>query len=122
MKILLIGAGGFFGAVSRYLVTQGALTVFGNKIPYGTLIVNVLGSFIMGMVFVFAMEKTYINEQMRFFIAVGFLGAFTTYSTFSLESISLLGKGTYGLAAVYILGNLLLSIAGALAGIIVARM
>lgn len=121
MKILLIGAGGFLGAISRYLMTQGAMTVFGNKIPYGTMIVNVLGSFIMGMVFVFAMEKTYISEQMRFFIAVGFLGAFTTYSTFSLESISLLGKGTYGLAAVYIFGNLLLSIGAALAGIIVAR-
>jgi len=122
MKILLIGLGGFFGAVSRYYVTQGSAILFGSKIPYGTLLVNVFGSFVMGLLFVYSMEKIVISENLRFFLGVGFLGAFTTFSTFSLESYYLLNKGTFGLAAIYIIGNLLLSIAGAYAGIFLARL
>jgi len=122
MKILLIGMGGFFGAVSRYYVSRGSVLFFGDKIPYGTLVVNVVGSFLLGLVFTLSVEKLAISENMRFLIAVGFLGAFTTFSTFSVESLYLIEDGAYMSAFVYIMGNLLLSLIAAFAGIYIARM
>lgn len=121
MKILLIGAGGFLGAISRYYVSKGSTLVLGNRIPYGTLIVNVLGSFLLGLIFTLSVEKLAVSENMRFFIAVGFLGAFTTFSTFSVETLYLIEDGAYSSAFVYVMGNLLISLAAAFAGIYLAR-
>jgi len=122
MKILLIGFGGFFGAISRFYASKGAALLLGNKIPYGTLFVNVLGSFLLGLVFTLSVEKLAISENLRFLIAVGFLGAFTTFSTFSVETLYLLEDGAYASAFIYILGNVILSLSAAFAGIYLARM
>ncbi|PLX66101.1 MAG: fluoride efflux transporter CrcB [Denitrovibrio sp.] len=122
MKILLIGMGGFLGAVSRYYVSKGSAVLLGNKIPYGTLMVNIIGSFLLGLIFTLSVEKLAISENMRFFIAVGFLGAFTTFSTFSVESLYLIEDGAYTSAIIYIMGNLVLSLSAAFIGILIARM
>jgi len=122
MKILLIGVGGFFGAISRYYVSKGSVLLLGNKIPYGTLVVNVAGSFLLGLIFTLSIEKFAVSENMRFLMAVGFLGAFTTFSTFSVEALYLVEDGAYLAAFYYIAGNLILSLAAAFAGIYIARM
>lgn len=121
MKILLIGVGGFLGALSRYYVSKGSMMILGNRIPFGTLVVNVVGSFILGFIFTLSVEKLAISENMRFLIATGFLGAFTTFSTFSVESLYLIEDGAYMSATAFIAGNVILSLAAAFIGIYLAR-
>jgi CrcB protein len=121
MKILLIGLGGFFGAIARFYASKGTTMLLGNKIPFGTLFVNVLGSFLLGLIFTLSVEKLAISENMRFLLAVGFLGAFTTFSTFSVETLYLFEDGAYASAFVYIFGNVILSLIAAFAGIYLAR-
>lgn len=122
MKLLIIGCGGFLGAISRYLVSMSVTRWMGNTIPYGTLAVNVIGSFILGLLYSLAIDKVALSENIRFFIGVGFLGAFTTFSTFSVETLHLVEDGAYGLAAGNIVLNVTLSLTGAFAGIMIAKL
>lgn len=121
MKIFLIGLGGFIGALARFYTSKWVNLLIGHRIPFGTMTVNVLGSFIMGLVVTLSVEKMVVSEDIRMLIGVGFLGAFTTFSTFSVESIYLVEEGSYLPAFVYISGNLLLSIFAAFLGILLAR-
>ena len=95
--------------------------LFGNKLPFGTLIVNVVGSFILGLVYTLAIERLAVGENMRFFIAVGLLGAFTTFSTFSVETLGLIQDGAYQSAVINIFANVILSLSAAFLGIYLAR-
>jgi CrcB protein len=122
MKILIIGFGGFFGAIARFGVSKASVMLLGNRIPYGTLVVNVLGSFLLGLIYTLSVEKLAVSENLRFFIAVGFLGAFTTFSTFSVETLHLIEDGSYIPAFAYLAGNLLLGLAAALLGFWLARL
>ena len=93
LSILAIAIGGAFGSVSRYLVAREMGRLLGNFLPYGTLVVNVLGSLALGWLATVFLDRPEINIALRLGIAVGFLGAFTTFSTFSLESVQLLLNG-----------------------------
>ena len=111
MKYLLfIALGGAGGAVSRYLLSNYVHSWTNHNIPFGTLAVNVLGSFLIGILYVLIMEKMTIHQDWRSVLMVGFLGAFTTFSTFSLESIRLLEQGHIGSALFYILASVTLCI------------
>jgi CrcB protein len=122
MKLLFIGFGGFFGAISRYLVSKSATKWFGNLLPYGTLIVNVVGSFILAFIYTASIEKLDLSENFRFFLGVGFLGAFTTFSTFSVETLHFYEDGAYLMAGLNVVLNVLLSLAGAFIGITLAKL
>jgi fluoride exporter len=93
IHILSIAAGGALGALLRFWFSSGAHYVMGEDFPYGTLLVNVLGSFIIGAVYVFMVERGELSEDWRAFLVIGLLGAFTTFSTFSFETINLIETG-----------------------------
>jgi CrcB protein len=122
MKLFIIGLGGFLGAISRYIVSRISTLYLGNLLPYGTLIVNGLGSFLLGYIYTFSIEKLVISENMRFFIGVGFMGAFTTFSTFSVETVNLYEDGAYLLAMLNIILNVSISLLGAFFGILLAKL
>ena len=123
MKYLLfIALGGASGSVARYLLSGWAHRLWEGHLPVGTLFVNVLGSFTLGTVYVLLVEKELIHQDWRGVLMVGFLGAFTTFSTFSLETITLFEAGHWAHAAIYMLISTLLCVIGAGAAIQLTRL
>ncbi|MBF0300107.1 MAG: fluoride efflux transporter CrcB [Oligoflexia bacterium] len=104
-KIILISIGGAIGALSRYGITVLSVGMFGDKFPIGTLFVNLLGCFLVGISFALGSEKGIISPHMRFFIVTGFLGALTTFSAFGIDSINLSMNGMTDKALINIFLN-----------------
>jgi CrcB protein len=125
MKLTIIGRGGFFGAILRYLSSKYINLFFfsikPSNVPWGTLFVNVVGSFILGYFYTLSIERLAVSENFRMFLGVGFLGAFTTFSTFSLETLNLFEEGLYTVCLLNVLLNVVLSIFFAYLGIVLAR-
>ena len=106
MKYLLfVALGGAFGAVARHVLANWVHRLWEGHMPWGTLLVNTVGSFAIGVMFVLIIEKELIHADWRGVLMVGFLGAFTTFSTFSLETIALIEAGRIGIALAYMLGS-----------------
>lgn len=122
MNILIIGVGGFVGAILRYLVSGWTHRIAGASFPYGTLAVNVIGSFLLGFFLIIAEGRFIISPQVRSFIAIGLLGAFTTFSTFSFESIMLIREMMYIQALLNMALNLILGLIAVWLGITLARL
>jgi CrcB protein len=122
MNILIIGTGGFVGAILRYLVSGWAHRITGASFPYGTLTVNVIGSLLLGFFLVIAEGRFIISPQIRGFISIGLLGAFTTYSTYSFETIMLFKEMMYTQAILNITLNLVLGLFAVWIGITLARL
>lgn len=119
--ILAIAVGGAFGAVLRHYVGLVMLSVAGSNFPWGTLSVNVIGSFAMGVLITYFAESWNPSPEMRGFLTVGLLGAFTTFSTFSLDVAILWERGAALLAMGYIMASVVLSIAALFAGMLIIR-
>lgn len=116
-----IAVGGAFGAIMRFWVSGGVYAWLGRDFPYGTLSVNVIGSFFIGIASILLTEKLTLTAEVRSFVMIGFLGAFTTFSTFSLETLFLLQEGLLIKAAGNILTNVLFCIMATWGGMILAR-
>jgi CrcB protein len=113
--ILAVALGGALGSVTRYLVGIGAGRLFGTDFPWGTLIINITGSFVIGLfASLFAMRWN-LPQAVRIFLIVGFCGGYTTFSTFSLDSFYLIERGEFAATAAYMVASALLSL-GALIG------
>ena len=111
IKILAVGSGGFLGAVSRYLLAGFTQSFFAtSQFPYGTVLVNILGCFLIGLLAGFFELREWINPELRLFIFVGILGGFTTFSTFANESFVLWEKGEILLGALNIGAQVILGI------------
>ena len=119
--ILLVALGGAIGSVCRHLVGVASLRLFGPGFPWGTMAVNVAGSFLMGAFIALLALRFGGSQQLRLFVAVGFLGGFTTLSSFSLDAYSLWERGATFHAAAYVAGSVILSLAGLVAGLSIAR-
>ena len=116
--VFMVAFAGALGAVCRYGVVN---YIGGRYFPWGTMTVNVIGSAVMGAAFVVIMEKGLVSADMKPLIMTGFLGAFTTYSAFSLEAWQLLDRGEWFSALSYILGTTLLCILALFIGVLMAR-
>lgn len=122
MKLLAaIAAGGAIGALGRHYVNVLALAWFGTAFPWGTLTVNIAGSFLMGVFIELSALVWSPGAMLRAMLTVGMLGAFTTFSTFSLETVLLYERGQLGLSALYVLLSLTLSVGGLFAGLALVR-
>ncbi|ADZ90623.1 fluoride efflux transporter CrcB [Marinomonas mediterranea] len=122
MMYFMIAVGGAFGAMSRFALGKWISSYWNHAFPLATFSINVLGSFLMGVVFILITEKMAIPESYRPLLMVGFLGAFTTFSTFSLEIVSLINQQAWLSAVSYLLLSCLLGVLALAAGILIARL
>ena len=118
---IAIAVGGSLGAVARYWVSTTTYQWLGQNFPYGTLAVNLLGSLVMGFLSVVLIHRFPVSEPLRIGLLAGFLGSFTTFSTFAMDSLHLVGNGALFKAASYIVLSVLLCVIGAWAGLATAK-
>jgi CrcB protein len=121
LPILAISLGGILGANTRYFLTLYIAERFGNAFPYGTLLINVTGSLIIGFFLTLVTERLTVDPLWRLFFATGFLGAYTTFSSYTFEAAQLVREGTYGLALLYLFGSVVAGMVGVFAGILAAE-
>jgi CrcB protein len=118
---LAISIAAVVGANLRYLLSRFAARELGPVFPYGTLFINIVGSFIVGFFVIWATERALVDPRWRLLVVVGFCGSFTTFSSYAFETMAYFEQGQWGLMLANILANNLLCLGGALAGMAVAR-
>jgi CrcB protein len=121
MQILYISIAGLLGTLSRYGLSTFTQKLSGAGFPYGTLVVNVLGSLAIGFVMQLGLSTDIIPRSLRIATAIGFMGAFTTFSTFSYETVSYIQDGAWLLASANIVGNLVLCLTATTLGMVLGR-
>lgn len=122
MKILLIiGTGGFLGSISRYLVSQYLQRIFETTFPIGTLSVNVLGSFLIGIIYAFSERGDILTPEWRMFLAVGLCGGFTTFSSFAYENFAMLNLQQVFYSSLYTGLSLIFGMLAVYLGVLIVR-
>lgn len=122
MTLLFLAVGGAFGAVSRYLVQGWVQDLIGWRFPWGTFVVNVSGSFVLGVLFAVAMEREILSPDVRLPLIVGFLGSYTTFSTLMLESWALVEEGDLTHMLFNLVGSVVIGMIALVAGLAVGRL
>ena len=118
---LAISVAAIVGANLRYLLSRFAATELGSAFPYGTLFINLVGSFIVGFFVIWTTERALVDPRWRLLVVVGFCGSFTTFSSYAFETMAYFEQGQWGLMLANVLTNNLLCLGGALAGMALAR-
>jgi CrcB protein len=121
MPLLLIGLGGFAGAITRYVIDGAVSERTAGAFPFGTLLINVSGSFILGLLFALTTDRAILPAEIRGPVLIGFIGAYTTFSTWKLESWRLVESGVVSLALANLLGSVALGIVAVGVGLLVGR-
>ena len=120
-KYLLIAAGGALGSIARYWVGSTISGRMGTKFPYGTLVINITACIIIGFSLTYLGRRAGLSPAWRFFIPVGFVGAYSTFSTYEWETLSTLRSGAFALASLYAVASLILGLAAAWLGAALAE-
>ncbi len=120
MEFFWVGLGGFFGALARYGVGE-AFRFLGSGFPYGTMVANITGSFLLGFIQVLALERFLLSPRLRLLLGVGFCGAYTTFSTFTKETFKLIHGKLLFKALFYVGGTVILCLLGAWLGVVAGR-
>lgn len=121
MQVILVGVGGALGAISRFFMGNIVGKILGSALPYGTFIINVVGCFCMGLLMTVIAERHLLPPEWRLFLCVGFLGGFTTFSSFGYETFGLIHSGKLLAALGYAGGSVVLGLLAATVGVYVAR-
>jgi CrcB protein len=121
VNFVIVALGAIFGANLRYILSRLAAKIMGPIFPYGTLIINVAGSFIVGWFMIWTTERVLVDPRWRLLVVIGFCGGFTTFSSYAFESMAYFEQGQWALMATNILANNLLSLLAAMAGMALAR-
>ncbi len=121
MSYLLVFLGGGLGASLRHFINVACARCIGTAFPYGTFLINITGSTVMGLIAGYLAFKGEASQPWRLFVMTGILGGYTTFSAFSLDTAMLYERGEIGLAFLYVLGSVVLSIAGLFAGLALVR-
>ena len=122
LKYILIGTGGFIGSVLRYWTSVNAYKIFGEKFPYGTFIVNVIGCLLIGFIAEISENRFLITPEVRTFLMIGFLGGYTTFSTFGYETFMLLQDKDYLTASLNIFLSVIVCLASVWIGALIAKL
>jgi CrcB protein len=120
-KYLLIAIGGAFGSIARYWVGSTIASRAGIKFPYGTLVVNITACLVIGFTLTYLGKRADLSPAWRFLIPIGFIGAYSTFSTYEWETLSTMRSGAFALAAVYAVGSLILGLASTWIGAALAE-
>lgn len=120
-KYFFIAVGGSLGAMARYWVGSEVASRLGTKFPYGTFVINISACIIIGFSLTYLGKRAELNPAWRFLIPTGFVGAYSTFSTYEWETLSSLRDGAFSLAALYAIGSLLLGLVAAWGGAILAE-
>ena len=120
-NFLIVSIGAIFGANARYILSRFTAKVMGPVFPYGTLIINVSGSLVVGFFMAWASERVLIDPRWRLLVVIGFCGSFTTFSSYAFETMAYFEQGQWWLMATNIVSNNLLSLGAALVGMALAR-
>jgi CrcB protein len=118
---IAIAIGGTLGCWARYAMTNLVQAIYGKDFPYATMSINLLGSFLMGFLFIETLERLTISPELRTGVLTGVLGGFTTFSTFEMETLLLVEQGSFGKAVLYVLLSVGLGFVGAFGGAYLAR-
>lgn len=121
LKILSVAIGGSLGAVARYLINISPLTGAAGKFPLPTFVINITGSFLIGFLMIVLADKFDVSENIRMAVIVGFLGAFTTFSTFEMEIFGLIREREFVTGFLYLFLSVLVGFVGVVAGVALAR-
>ena len=121
-KYLLIAVGGSLGAIARYWVGSAVASRLGTKFPYGTFVINMSACIIIGFSLTYLGKRAELSPAWRYLIPTGFVGAYSTFSTYEWEMLSSLRDGAFSLAALYAIGSLLLGLVAAWGGAVLAEM
>jgi fluoride exporter len=119
--LLLIGTGGFLGSISRFLASRLVLNSFQSSFPYGTFLVNIVGCFLIGLIYSLSERGAILNPGWKMFLAVGFCGGFTTFSTFANENLLMLRDGDFFHFSIYTGLSIFLGIAATFAGVMIPK-
>jgi CrcB protein len=120
-QIFAIMIGGALGAAMRYLISNGFYSLLGRDFPYGTLAVNVIGSFLMGVLTVLLIDRGDIDPLIKLAILVGFLGSFTTFSTFSMDTLVLINEGALSRAFLNMMLNVVVCVSAVWLGMVITK-
>lgn len=118
---LLVGTGGFLGSILRYSAGLYAAKIFKLNFPYGTFVVNIIGCLLIGLILGFSEKENWVNDNWRLFLAIGFCGGFTTFSSFAYENLSMLQNHNYTGFFLYTAGSLILGLIAVWGGLILSK-
>jgi CrcB protein len=121
VELVWVGIGGGIGAIARYAMGKGITERANSLFPYGTFTVNLLGAFLIGVLFTLLVERGVGHPHLRLLLITGFLGGFTTFSAYTIEAITLIEAGSWNTALLYVMASNLLGLLACLAGIVAIR-